>query len=351
MRLRTVGLTVASMALLAASMTPAHAETDVAGSGSAAAREPAQVTVPLRMMDGPRLAGQSGVAEIRLGGSAPIPVVVDTGFTGLILFPNAWTTKPGGVSLGTKGTSAAMPGGTSVKGFPGSAPMTINGVTTVFPIQFVYTNSDSPFFDVWRNVGVRGLMGVGTKGSAAMVNPLSALPGELGLRWSLHLVRDMASTGGRNGSLVLGAEAPTEPSLVYQLPYIGENVNGAAMWNDHAANGCWKFGATPEACVPTTFDSAFTTMRIVGRQFGRVPQDSRGMVRPGTRIGLAAEGSAFTGWSITAGRNASADLARVVSSGKPAVNTGNAPFFDFTVTYNVATGRVYLSDPIRKAGR
>jgi hypothetical protein len=33
------------------------------------------------------------------------------------------------------------------------------------------------------------------------------------------------------------------------------------------------------------------------------------------------------------------------------VNTGNAPFFDFTVTYDAATGRVYLSDPIRKAGR
>ena len=351
MRLRTVGLSVASVALLAVSMTPAYADPDATDSGSIAAQEPAQVTVPLRMMDGPRLAGQSGVAEIRLGGSAPIPVVVDTGFTGLILFPNAWTRKPGGVSMATSRVSAAMPGGKSVKGFPGTAPLTINGVTTVYPIQFLYTSSDSPFFDAWRKVGVRGLMGVGTKGSNIMVNPLSALPGELGLRWSLHLVRDVMSTGGRNGSLVLGAQPPTAPSLVYQLPYVGENVNGAAMWNDHAANGCWKFGATREECVPTTFDSAFTTMRIVGRQFGRVPQDTRGMVRPGTRIGLAAEGSAFTGWSITAGGRASADLAEVISSGKSAVNTGNAPFFNFTVTYNVATGRVYLSDPIGKAGR
>jgi hypothetical protein len=92
-------------------------------------------------------------------------------------------------------------------------------------------------------------------------------------------------------------------------------------------------------------------MRIKGREFSRLPKTAVGSIkdlRTGTRVALAAGNSAFTGAEFVAGRSASQNLARITATGSSTINTGNSFYFDYTVTYNVVTGDIYLTKPLQK---
>lgn len=342
---------LASAALLLAG-TPALAQADTTeadGATSSAARQPITVSLPITTADTPGRNGQNGILTVRVGRSAPMRVIVDTGFSGLLLFPGAWDHAPAGVRVGTTKTSVVGPDGSRIPGVKGSATMTFGGATTVTSVPFVQATGRSPYLSAWERQGVDGLLGIGTKGGGSMVNPLTALPGDLGLRWSLHFDRNIAGEAGRPGRLVLGAVPPTDAVMAFPMPAAGTNANGAALWNDQGIDACWKFGSMVEFCVPTQFDAAFTVMRVKGFAYDGLPVDSRGMLRPGTRIDFSAPDTAFVGQSLVAGNQASRNLVRVMPAGTAKVITSNALYFDYTVTYNVATGHVYLSDPVRKA--
>ena len=337
-------------ALLVLPIAPAQADEEADAVGTEAARETASVSIPVRMVPGPPpYRGANGLVEIRLGNSPAIPVAIDTGFSGLVLFPGALAGTVAGVRRTGDAISVVRSDGSKIPGAKAQATLTLNGIQSVVPVPFIVSNSDSPVFASWRRAGARGLLGVGTKGNNAMVNPLSTLPGNLGLRYSIHFERNATDRGGRNGALVLGAEAPTDPTMVFQLQSTGTDLYGANVWNDHAAPGCWTFGTGRAQCVPTTFDAAFNIMRAKGPIARRIQTQGPGLARPGTRVSLSSPTSAFTGWTFAAGRTGSANVVKVLK-GRSAVNTGNAVFFDFTVTYNLVTGRIYLSDPMRKAG-
>ncbi|MEY4136812.1 MAG: hypothetical protein RL205_940 [Actinomycetota bacterium] len=343
-------IALAAVALMSLTAIPAQADTDVDSSSSTAAREAATVTVPVRTMGGLRaLTGHSGSILIRIGRSAPIRVALDTGFTGLVLIPGAWPSVPSGVQLSKSTSTTSLGNGQSVKGFPGKGIISINGVHGVVPVPFVYTSSDSAFFKSLASTGVSGLMGIGLKGSNTMSNALQSLPGELGLRWSLHYDMTATKNSPKRGALVLGALPPTNPTMAFQMPPNGVDANGAKLWNDHAVPACWTFGRMPEMCLPTLFDSEFTVLRATGIAGRGLQTDVDGDLRYATRVSLAAPGSAFAGWSYLSGQRASVNRTQVFKHGKPAVIAGNMVFFDFTVSYNAATGRLSLSNPTRKA--
>ena len=359
-RLRGAALAaVALSAILIGGALPAHADSgaaigdadsDTSAATSTAAREPATVSVPITTMGGLRaLSGRSGSVEIRLGDSPPIRVALDTGFTGLVLIPGAWSKRPQGVTLSTKTSVTPLGDGTSVKGLAGKATLGISGIRGVMPVPFVYTTSDSAFFRSLRSTGVSGLMGIGLKGSTTMTNPLQSLPGELGLRWSLRYERTDGKSTQRRGALVLGALGPTNPTMAFQMPPNGVDVNGARLWDDHSVNACWTLGRLPEMCLPTLFDSEFTVVRGTGISGPGLQTGANGDLRYGTPVRLAAPGSAFTGWDYRSGQVASVNRTQVFKRGKPAMIAGNMVFFDFTVSYNTVTGRLTLSDPTRKA--
>lgn len=307
-----------------------------------AVKEPVTVSIPLRTIDTPGRSGQSGIVEISVGRSAPMAVMLDTGSVGLRL----WGGRPAGVRLSTASVDTFLDGA-RVPGLLGKAPMTLGGVTTTLDVPFQLIDTDSSYIASWKRQGIVGILGIGV-GTGDLTNPLVALPGTLGLRWSVHFARNAADTGGRLGALVLGAEPPTDATMRFQLPYIGLNINGARLWDDHAADGCWKFGATARQCVPTWFDSGFTVMRVKGAQFSGVPQTATNLVRSGTPVSLSAGSSAFIGHRFVAGDTGSRNLVRVLPRGKATINTGNSFYFDFTVTYDVATGDLALSNPSRK---
>lgn len=337
MRRWTSGIiTGVSMSLLALSAPLAHADdSDVQ---SSAAREPVSVSVPIRTINTPDRTGQNGIMEIKVGKAAPISVMVDTGIVGLLLFEKPTSAHPLGVQATTYLQGNKLPGALF------TAPVTIGGVTTTSPVAIQYVSTSSPYISQWRNRGISGIIGLGDGDGGRMTNILKSMPGSLGLRWSLHFERTATSFSSRQGALVLGAEPPTNVKMHFQLPYIGVDVNGARMWNDHAADGCWTFGTVPEQCVPTWFDSGFTVMRVAGRNFWRVPKTSTNLLRPGTRVKLAAGSSAFYGHDFKAGTQGSRNLARVLPKGNPTVNTGNSFYFDYTLTYDQVLGTISLSN-------
>lgn len=62
---------------------------DAPTSSSPSATQPPTVSIPVRTVDTPGRGGQNGTIVMRVGRSAPIRVIIDTGFSGLVLFPGA----------------------------------------------------------------------------------------------------------------------------------------------------------------------------------------------------------------------------------------------------------------------
>lgn len=337
---------VSAVALTTAVALPARgADLDTGASSSPAAREAPSVSIPVRTIDSPR-GGENGTILMRVGQSAPLRVIVDTGFSGLITFPGAWDKRPAGVRLGDGRVAIDPSGFTTLRGLPATAPMTFNGVTTTTRVPFVAMTQDNPLVRSWKRKGVDGLLGIGTKGEG-MVNPFSTLPGVLGLRWSIHFQRTATENGGRLGEIVLGAEPPTESFMSLSLPYLGQDANGALLWDDQAATGCWRFGKRPETCVPTQLDAAFNVTRVFGKRYATLPTMRNGDLRTGTEVAFAEPGAAFAGINYRAGDRASKNLTRVVDRGRARVVIGNSLYFDNVVTYNTITGNVSISNATR----
>ena len=341
-KIRSSGLALLVIALLALPFSSASAvDSDSDNYPSRAVTTPVKVKVPIRTVNTPGTNGQNGIVQIRVGNSAPFSVMVDTGIVGLVVFPGAWSAKPASVSIGSEKVIAAVQG-QKLKGVQGKAPMTLSGVSTTAAVAFTYVNTSSSYIKLWTDKKVYGILGLGT-GSSEMTNPLMSLPGTLGLRWSIHFERPRGGVG-RIGALILGAQAPASTVMNFQLRPLGKNINGALLWDDHAAQGCWRFGTLREWCGDTWFDSGFTKMRAKGIVFKRVPQGANGLVKEGTRVGFTAPGSSYIAHKFVSGKKASRNYVRVLPGGKGVVNTGNSFYFDYTVTYNVAIGQIYLSN-------
>ncbi|MGI9137046.1 MAG: hypothetical protein ACR2JS_08340 [Candidatus Nanopelagicales bacterium] len=337
MRTWTTGI-IAGIGLSLLALPATSAQADDADVATSAARESVTVTVPIRTINTPDHNGQNGILEIRVGNAAPISVMVDTGIIGLLLFEKPTSARATGNRTVTTIGSEKLPGALF------TAPVTVGGVTTASPVAIQYADTASPYIKQWTNRGISGIIGLGTGDGGRMTNILKSMPGSLGLRWSIHFDRTATSRSSRQGALILGAEPPVDVKMHFQLPYIGVDINGAREWNDHAAPGCWTFGTLPEQCVPTWIDSGFSVMRVKGRNFSRVPQTATHQLRPGTRVRLAADTSAFYGHDFIAGNQDSRNFARVITTGSPAVNTGNSFYFDYTVTYDLALGTISLSN-------
>lgn len=310
-----------------------------------ASRAVVAVSVPMKTVVASGGSGQNGIIELKVGSAPSIPVMLDTGSVGLRI----WGNKPSGSTVGSTPISTRL-GGKQIPGFVGSARVTIGGVTTAVAVPFQLINSSNTWIQGWKKIGVAGILGIGV-GVGDLTNPLVALPGTLGLRWSVHIGRLGTNNKQTAGALVLGAQPASDSAMRLQLPSAGVDINGAKLWNDHVANGCWKFGVTPEQCMPTWLDSGFTKMTIVGHRFANLPTNSKGVLKSGTPISVAAGSSASYGVYFVAGTTGSQNLTQVIARGKESINTGNAIFFDHTVTYDASVGKIFVATPAPTAGK
>ena len=310
-----------------------------------ASRAVVAVSVPLRTVVASGGSGQNGIIQLKVGSAPSIPVMLDTGSVGLRI----WGNKPPGSTVGSTPISTQL-GGKQIPGYVGSARVTIGGVTTAVAVPFQLINSSNSWVQGWKKIGVVGILGIGV-GAGDLTNPLVALPGTLGMRWSVHIGRLGSNNKQTPGALILGAQPASDSAMRLQLPPAGADVNGAKLWNDHEANGCWKFGVAPEQCMPTWLDSGFTKMTIVGRRFANLPTDSKGVLKSGTPISVAAGSSASYGLHFVAGTTGSQNLTQVIARGKESINTGNTIFFDHTVTYDASVGKIFVATPATSAGK
>ena len=302
------------------------------------------VSIPVETIVAPGTSGlgRNGIVEIQVGRSRPLRVMVDTGTVGLRVFSSAWTATPGRVSV-SKARLSQDVRGSALRGRIASAAMTIGGVTTERPVQFQIVDSGAATAPL-RAAGVVGILGIGLS-REKLPNPLLALPGAAGERWSLHFGRAQGSGRNATGSLVLNAPAPASTKATFSLPAQGPDAHQSLLWNDHRATGCWDIGRARTECVPTWFDSGFHIMRVMGREFSRVRTNAASSMPPRSKVSLSGEGISFPVWSFDTGSSLRGTQVKVYPKGSGRVNTGNAPFFDFTVSYDSAQGLISLSTP------
>jgi hypothetical protein len=287
--------------------------------------------------------------EVRVGNSNPVPVLLDTGSSGLHIFNTAVNTGTrSGVTLTSQRSNITYSGGHRFTGVVANAVVTIGSYATKMPVSFAYVEQASciaskptcpasggiPGFE---QSGAYGILGIGTQSSGGgIVSPILGMPGSLGKKWSLHLA-------GASGTLRLGARLPAARSATtIQMRQIGSSA-GSALWADSSLPLCLSVGQV-NACVPGLFDSGTYTMQISGSVLGRAPT-IRGTdhVVPGTPVSVTLSGASTPFWTFTAGTTKSADLVTVKTGQGPFVNTGVQVFYDYTITYNDTSGRIRLS--------
>lgn len=342
---RMIAATAIAAITLVGTLAPSAVADDSAplNGGEAAKSQPVTVRVPLYTTPSPNNFGQSGVVRIQVGRSAPMRVILDTGSTGLRLFPGALDRFRTGAQVTETSITTPNDGG-DLRGFIAKAPITIGGVTTTRSIEFQMTKNTSSWVQGWLARGVYGILGVGT-GRTPLPNPLLALPGETGERWSIHFGGEPAKKIPGGGSLVLGAEAPTDAVASLNMPPAGPDGYGALLWDDQQASGCWTVANRRPTCLPTWLDSVSDQLTLVGPSFAGLPTNDEGVVKSGIPIHMGDAGSAFDFWTVTTGTIPSFNLTKANPKGPRLVNTGNRIYYDFTVTYDVTNGTISLAKP------
>jgi hypothetical protein len=317
---------------------------------SGAYATPVPATVPVTVLDGQGTSqGARPTVEVRVGNSNPVPVLLDTGSSGLHIFDNAVNTGTGsGVALTSQPSNITYSGGHRFTGVVANAVVTIGSYATKLPVSFAYVEQASciaskptcpasggiPGFE---QSGTDGILGIGTQSSGGgIVSPILGMRGSLGKKWSLHL-------SGRSGALTLGARPPAARSATtIQMRQIGTSAK-SALWADSSLPLCLSVGPTNE-CVPGLFDSGTYTMQISGPGLDQAPTTAgTDHVLAGTPVSASLTGVRAPFWAFTAGTTKSADLVTVKTGRGPFVNTGVQAFYDFTISYDDVTGQIRLA--------
>ena len=347
-RTRTVGRV--GVALLGFVMVGAGFAVLVVSSPSPGSASTQPGLVPVSVLYGQGTSeGARPVVNVRVGNSPPVPVLLDTGSSGLHIFDTAVKTGSGsGVTLTSTPANITYAGGHRFTGVVGRAVVTLGSYPTKGPIPFAYvkqarciaakpTCPAAGGISGFERSGAFGILGIGTQSSGGgVVSPILAMPRDLGRRWSLHLA-------GTSGALVLGAQPPSRRNVTtFQMKQIGSSA-GNALWADSRLPVCVSV-ATVNECVPGLFDSGTYTVQISGPALDQAPVlPATTHVLPGTPVSVRADGAASPFWSFTSGAIKSKNLLTVRSDHGPFLNTGVQAFYDFTVSYDDVRGQIRLS--------
>lgn len=315
-----------------------------------ASSHPAPVAVPVTIVGGQGTPeGARPTVEVSVGNSKPVPVLLDTGSSGLHIFDNAVDVgSNSGVTLTATPSDITYAGGHRFIGVVADAVVTIGSAATSTAVPFAYvqqafciaskpTCPASGGIPGFEQSGAFGILGIGTQSSGGgIASPILGMPGALGKKWSLHL-------SGAAGALTLGAKLHRRRAVTaIQMKQIG-TATGRPLWADSQLPLCVTVGAENE-CVPGVFDSGTYSMQISGPALGNTPTtQGTEHVADGTPVAIMLEGAASPFWTFTAGSTKSENLLTVETDRGPFVNTGVQAFYDFTIAYDDATGQVFLS--------
>jgi hypothetical protein len=339
----SVGFTMAVALSLVVGVLPASA-------AEPASAHTSPVAVPVTVLGGQGTPeGARPLVEVSVGNSRPVPVLLDTGSSGLHIFENAVETGPdSGVTLTSTPSNITYSGGHRFTGVVADAVVTIGSAATTTAVPFAYvqqafciatkpTCAASGGIPGFEQSGAFGILGIGMQSSGGgIVSPILGMSGALGRKWSLHL-------NGATGALTLGAKLHRRRAVAaIQMKQIGTSAS-RPLWADSRLPLCVAVGPENE-CVPGLFDSGTYSMQISGPELGTAPTTAgTEHVAAGTPVAIMLNGAAAPFWTFTSGPTKSENLLTVEPDEGPFVNTGVQAFYDFTIAYDDATGQIFLS--------
>jgi hypothetical protein len=313
----------------------------------AQARSPVAIPVTIEGGQGTAI-GAHPMVRVRVGRSKPVPLLLDTGSTGLRIFAPVVDTSPGaGVTVTSQPNTITYAGGHRYTGVVAKAIIQIGRQATAAEVPFSLVTRAScaptkPGCAAAGGIGALiakgdyGILGVGTSQGGAVVNPLLQMPGRLGRTWSLHL-------RGQTGALVLGARVPRGRRVAAKMQLRSQGTLGPLkLWADRRAPVCLAVGFA-QACVPGLFDSGTFQLQVWGDPLDTVAtKPGSPQVLPGTPVAASVAGAAAPFWSFRAGETKSKDTV-TVHDGQPFVNFGVQAFYAFRITYDIRDGTLTLS--------
>jgi hypothetical protein len=212
-------------------------------------------SVPLDIVAAGADGGAQVMVRVRVGKlSSAVPVILDTGSSGLQIFADAVNTKPGsGVTVTSTRSGITYSGGHHFIGHVADATVTIGSLSTRnrIPVSLVLGAVCIPSKPTcpaqhgipgFEQQGVFGILGIGLATSRGPVaSPLLGM-GALGNSWSIHL-------HGVSGTLVVGAAVPSPARRVATIAMRRTGTwNGHALWADAALDLCTTAGSVT-ACT------------------------------------------------------------------------------------------------------
>jgi hypothetical protein len=327
------GVILAVVALVATLASPAQAT-------------PSNIAVPITVTTSPNGGAQTFV-KVKVGTSAAVPVILDTGSSGLHIFANKVPTGAGsGVTVSTTPANITYSGGHRLVGVVANAKVQIGSAQTSRAIPFAlvsdaYCIPSKPTCPAQGGIagmerhGIDGVLGIGLSTSKGPVaSPILGMPGTLGTRWSIHL-------SAHSGTLLLGATLPATRSATIPMKRTG-TFEAHALWADNALRLCPHIGNV-STCAPALFDTGTEAMQLQGPKFAALPTAGGTRVASGLPVTFTLPNATKSFWSFTTGTTRSKNLIVLRPDENTFVNLGVQGYFTFTITYDDTAGVVVLS--------
>lgn len=278
---------------------------------------------------------------IQVGETKPVRVALDTGSTGLQLFSLPGRTQPASGVRCTAHPDEVEYGDPPHIRYTGqicTAYVTIGGVRTIEPVPFgLLTQESCPTAAAHCNVGARernlaeddyGVLGIALGEPKGLVNPLLAMAGGEGARYSVSL-----SNGG--GTLGINVPEATTGS-VFTLTRVGTGPLGLPTFNK-SPRACVLIGGRQLTCLPTLFDTGQPWPTIYGGISGLPLSGSR--VSRGTVLGFAPPGSSAAATSIDAATGSESPVTWSPAD-SPHANAGVESFLGKVFTFDPERGTI-----------
>jgi hypothetical protein len=301
---------------------------------------------------------------VSVGGGSAVPVLIDTGSTGLRILASA--AGKTGVTSSSTSLTQSFADGTEYTGTLATTPATIGGLTTPAPIDLMLidtvgcvgggtgcpTPTNQALVTDDKVYGTLGVSLAPPSGCASPIySPLLQLPGGS----SGYTI----SSGATSGSVVLG-NTPSSPSAVpiaidsasFTRTAAGScssecssptYPNGSRPWDTSTAQLCWSVSGGSPVCGRTTFDTGSEDAGIATASFPGVPT-SGSALESGLSLVLTAPGSSRALWSLTTGTTPGTNRVSISSPASYLVGTtGSAFYFSGAVTFDAENGRLLIT--------
>ncbi|WP_111767010.1 hypothetical protein [Nakamurella deserti] len=314
----------------AADVSPAPASAAPATAGPAEAATSgtatAPLTVPVTTVDDanglPRV-----VVEISVGGGAPVPVILDTGSSGLMIDASV---------LGSDvDTSGAVPFtknyvSSSIQGSVVQAPVSIGGVSTPAIGVVAYQSSQGANDQLTGGIA-KGLIGIASEGQTGTAAPVWSPSLQLPAPYDTMSTLEVATSDA--GTWTLGPVPSAADAVTVALTAVTGAPDNAGRWGKDM-NLCWTFAGGSPACGATDLDTGAQDLLVNSDVAGVSPA-------AGQAVTVAASQGGTPLWTTTTGQALTG--VHQASLGTTQFNTGLSFFFDHLVTFDYGQGRVLLS--------